>query len=334
MALVSLGDMAQNFLLRSQNAQLKTDLQRHSQELSTGRTTDVGRRVAGDFSPLAGIERSLTRIGAFQTLTSEAGLLAGAMQAALSSIGDQASELTPSLLTAKQGSLPAHIDSIGAEAHSRFSTALLQLNAQLGDRSLFAGVATDGPAVADSETIMTALAGAVSSAVTADEVAQAVSDWFDDPAGFATVGYLGSSQALSPLTVGEGAQVSISASAADPEVRDMLKGLAIAALLDEGVLAGQPDQRANLATKAGEQLLSAQPGWTGLQSRLGVAEELIAEAESRNAAESSALQIARSNLISVDPYETATALQATQIQLETLYSITARLSRLSLTEYL
>jgi len=73
---------------------------------------------------------------------------------------------------------------------------------------------------------------------------------------------------------------------------------------------------------------------TALQARLGVAQERISSAEIRNAAESSALQIARSDLLAIDPYDTATALQATQTQLETLYSITARLTRLNLTDYL
>ena len=35
-----------------------------------------------------------------------------------------------------------------------------------------------------------------------------------------------------------------------------------------------------------------------------------------------------------DPYRTATDLQAAQTRLETLYVLTARLSRLNLTEYL
>ena len=54
----------------------------------------------------------------------------------------------------------------------------------------------------------------------------------------------------------------------------------------------------------------------------------------RNAAEASALQIARNGLVAADPYDTATAIQAVQTQIETLYTLTARLSRLSLTDYL
>jgi flagellar hook-associated protein 3 FlgL len=44
--------------------------------------------------------------------------------------------------------------------------------------------------------------------------------------------------------------------------------------------------------------------------------------------------MARSDIVSVDPFEVATELQNLQVQLETIYTITARLSGLSLTKYL
>lgn len=334
MALVSLGDMAQSFLLRSQNARLKAGLQHHGQELSTGRVQDVGRHLAGDFGPLAGLGRSLARLDAFKIATTETGLLGTAMQSALAAIGDQASTLAPTLLATAQGGLPAHFDAIGAEARSRFGTALSRLNTQVGDRSLFAGIKTGGPAVADAATILAELKTAAAGALTAADVAQAVSDWFDAPGGFGTIGYLGSPDPLDPVIIGEGETAELDITAADPAVRETLKGLAMAALLGEGVLAGNPAARGALATRAGEQLIGAQTDWTALQARLGLAQENIASAETRNNAESAALQIARADLLAADPYEAATALQATQTQLETLYAITARLSRLHLTEYL
>lgn len=334
MALISLGDMAQSFLLRNQNARLRADLLRQGQELSTGRIQNVGKRVGGDFSPLAGIERSLTRIAAFEVTSNEAGILTETMQTALSAISDIATSLAPGLLLAKQAGVPAHVDALGSDAHSRFETALSRLNTRAGDRSVFAGTATDRPAVADAGTILTALQTATAGATTADQVAQAVSDWFDDPAGFAAVGYLGSAQDLSPVLVAEGAKVSVGARADAPEIAGTLKGLAMAALLDGGVLAGDTGARAALAARAGERILAAQTDWTGLQARIGVAQERIGEAQTRNAAESSSLQAARADLLKADPYDTATALQETQTQLETLYSITARITRLSLKDYL
>ena len=68
--------------------------------------------------------------------------------------------------------------------------------------------------------------------------------------------------------------------------------------------------------------------------RLGSTEANIINTGVQNDAEKSALETARLGLLSVDPYETAAKLQEAQTQLETLFSITARLSRLSLVNYL
>ena len=61
---------------------------------------------------------------------------------------------------------------------------------------------------------------------------------------------------------------------------------------------------------------------------------MLLGASARNGAETSALEIARTDILAIDPYRTATELQSTETRLETLYTLTARLSRLSLSEYL
>ena len=63
-------------------------------------------------------------------------------------------------------------------------------------------------------------------------------------------------------------------------------------------------------------------------------EARVEDAAARLSARGTALEIARNDMSAADPYETATKLQNVQLQLETHYTLTARLSRLSLTEYL
>ena len=60
----------------------------------------------------------------------------------------------------------------------------------------------------------------------------------------------------------------------------------------------------------------------------------IDAAATRNTAEASALNIARAGIVTADPYDAATRLEDLQTRLQSLYLITSRLSRLSLTEYL
>ncbi len=108
----------------------------------------------------------------------------------------------------------------------------------------------------------------------------------------------------------------------------------MAALLNRGILAGQSAGRQDLARRAGLNLLENKTDLTNVAARLGVLEAQIDTAATRNSNEASALQIARSGITEADPYETATRLDETEAQLERIYALTARLSRLSLLDYL
>lgn len=333
MGLVSLGDMAQSFMLRRQSVALKSDLQRLSTEMATGRVADTAARVSGDLGPVSGIDASLARLKGYGAVTAEAGLFAGSMQTALGVVDDLSSALSRTLLAASSSSSQSLVDATGRDSRSRLETALSALNTRVGDRSVFGGVATNGPATAPAETIMLALDTAILGATTVQDIETAVTDWFNAPTGFAALGYAGGA-ALAPVNIAPGEEANLDITATDPAIRATLKGLAMAALLDRGVLAGQPAARQDLAKRAGLSLLESQSERTFLAARLGAAEAQIDAAASRNAAETSSLQIARSDITAADPFETASRLQETQQQLEKIYAITARITRLSLMDYL
>jgi flagellar hook-associated protein 3 FlgL len=68
--------------------------------------------------------------------------------------------------------------------------------------------------------------------------------------------------------------------------------------------------------------------------RVGTTQAQIVSAVTRNGAEESALEIARAGIVSADPYDAASRLEELQTRIEALYLITARVSRLSLSEYI
>lgn len=333
MALVSLGDMAQSFMLRRQNLALKADLQTLATEMTTGRTSDIARQTHGDISPLASIDASLSRLGAYGAATSELGLFTGSMQTALGTIDSLAGDIGVSLLRVADPGQETAVASLALDARQKFETVVSVLNTRVGDRTLFAGQATDGSAVAAPDTMLAALETAITGAVSAADIETAISNWFDDPLGYAATAYLGA-VGLEPVPIAPGETAQVGITAMDPAIKKTLKGLAMAAVLDRGALAGAPLERAHLARRAGESLISGQTGRAYLAAGLGVVEGKIDSAQSRNSAEASTLQIARSGIVSVDPYETAARLESTQTQLETLYTITARMTRLSLMDFL
>ncbi|QYK41559.1 MAG: flagellar biosynthesis protein FlgL [Paracoccaceae bacterium] len=332
MAIVSAGDMSLAFQQRRDAAALKLSVRRLATEVTTGRVADTARAVRGDLVPLAGLQTSIARAGAYRTASAEAALFVGGMQAVLGRIDDLATAMSGSLLTAGNTGQPAMVAAVAQDAAARFDAAVSALNTRLGDRTLFAGTGTGGPALTGGTALLDALAAAAGGAVTAAETEAAVRAWFTSPAGFGAA-YQGGAPP-SPLPLSPEDTLRIDLTAQDPALRDTLAGLAMAALIDRGVPAGGPAERADLARRAGEALISGATGRAGIAARLGVAEARIEAADRRNATEITALEIARAQILEADSYAAATALEAAQSQLETLHAVTARLSRLSLVDFL
>jgi flagellar hook-associated protein 3 FlgL len=164
-----------------------------------------------------------------------------------------------------------------------------------------------------------------------------VAAWFDAPSGgggFLDTVYGGSASPAGPFAVGDGAAVAFGVTAADPGIRDTLEALSMAALVDGGAFAGQTAARSQITRLSGEALLSAEGRLTELRAGVGQVEAALASAAARIAAEDTATALARASILAADPYATATALTDAESRLETLYTLTARLSRLSFAEYL
>lgn len=330
---ISYGDLAHSYLLRRQNVAAKNELQALNTEVVTGQVRDITAQLRGDMVPLAGLDATLSRLDGYDTLTRETGLVAGAMQTALDTIHTVSSDLAEFLIGASSSVLESRVAAAGSTARANLNTVVSALNTRFGDRSIFAGVEASQPAMIDAETLLSSVETAVSGALTPADVAARVSAWFDDPAGFAATSYKGGA-ANSPLTIAAGEQVSIDITATDPAIKETLKGLAMAALLDRGILAGAPIARQELAKTAGLHLLQSNTDRAHLTGRLGAAEAQIASAATRNSAESTSLKIVRNDITTVDPYEAASRLQDMQAQLEKIYTLTARMTRLTLMDYL
>jgi flagellar hook-associated protein 3 FlgL len=335
MTSLSHGDLAQSFLLRRQNLATKTEMQALQNEVVTGQSRDITAKVRGDVVPLAGLDSTLSRLDGYQTLAREQLLSLGAMQTALNTMHDLSSNLAEFLIGASTGVLESRVSAAGTTARSNLETVVSALNTRFGDRSVFSGMATSSPALADSTTILDAAEAAISAAgaVSVGDIDAALSAWFDSPSGFEAEVYMGGA-ALAPLAIAAGESADMNVTARDPAIKATLKGLTMAALLDRGLLAGQPAARQDWANKAGLSLLQTNTDRAHLTGRLGGVEAQIEAAAARNSAEASSLRIVRNDITTVDPYEAASKLQDTQSQLEKIYTLTARMTRLSLMDYL
>lgn len=332
MTRISVGDATLTNILARQSADLRGQVQRASQEVATGKHSDIGVALRGDYSPLLAIDSSLSRLSAYTSNAAEAAFQASAQQAAVSGLSELAAGIATTLLGAKSFSTAAQVDTLAADAKGRLASAVGLLNSQASGRAVFSGTATDTVPLGSLDDMLTALQTAAAGATTAGQVSAAVNGWFADPLGFGAFYQGGGALAPAPIAAGETAELSTTAM--DQALRDTLAGFAMAALIDRGALAGDPGERGRLAQQAGQQLISTEDARTTLQARIGMVEAQIEGARTRNSAEEAALGILRSDIGSVDPYEAATRLQTIQSQLESLYLVTARVARLSLAEYL
>ncbi|SMX40422.1 flagellin [Octadecabacter ascidiaceicola] len=335
MAISMIGDLRQHFVTTRHNTSLKNDLNTLVQELTSGEKSDLTSHLNGDQTILAGLDRQLQMLQQFSQSNVETGQFLSLMQTTIAGVDSHRETANAALLSINTSSTPSQIENAAEVARGSFDAVVKTLNVRSAGNTMFGGNNFGSNALADPEVIMADLESAVVGLTTAGDINSAIDAWFDAPAGgFETDGYLGDASGyISRLSAAE-QTVEIGVRADDQAIRDTLKALAKGALAGEPSLGIGTETQQELQERAGIDLLSSASGLTGLQARIGYAEQRIEQASVRTTAQISSLSIARNDLVAADPFETATRLQSVQLQLKTHYTLTARLSNLSLTEYL
>ncbi len=335
MPTISIGDMSQSFQSARQTGVIKSRLQTLSQELATGTSSDLTAKMRGDTSELSALDREITVLDGFEQVAQELSRALERTQLQLGAVNNLRNTLAADLITVSEDSLAPEIDKVVDRARTDFSSAVSLLNGRDGDRALFAGRTVDSDALADAEAMLADMVIAIGGATDAVSIENAIATWFDDPAGgFATMGYIGDTGAAITRKVSASEALTLDARADDVGVKEVLKGMALGAIADVLSATLSSADQAKLARMGADALFSASTDFVQLQARVGEAEERIALAQTEQLAQSTAFRLARNDLTLVDPFETATLLQDMQRQLELQFASTARLSQLSLVNYL
>lgn len=335
MSISTHSDASQFLLLRRDAAQQKSDLTRLTSELSTGRVADLGQALGGDYSALADLSRGMRLNATFVASMTEAAIAAEGRQGALGRIAAEIDGFAPSLLAITGGGSLGDLQLRLADGADRFEQAIGALNTRFAGRSLFSADAPDATPLISADSMMVELRALVSGAPDAATAVADVNAWFTDPGGgYETLAWQGGTGTAPAVLIGEGQTAETGVTALDPALREVLAGLALAALASEQVPAFAEREQRAFVTASAQQILTAEAGLIDLRARLGAEEARIEDAQVTAEATRSSLQIEYGRLVEADPYETATELEAVTLRLESLYILTARLSRLSLAEYL
>ncbi|MEM6587633.1 MAG: flagellin [Pseudomonadota bacterium] len=330
-----ISDLSRSFVLRGLNTDLSQSLVRLSEEVVSGRSSDTTLRLNGQFSFLTQIESDLIQTEARSTALSEVALLAESQQNALGRLVDGADTVFGTLALARNDAGTLDVDTLAAEARGLLDSMVSAINANVAGRYSFSGTQVDAPPLVSTDELLAELTTAISGVTSVPDLRIAADDFFNLPGGvFETNVYQGSTQSLSPINIGNGETVALNMRADDPAIRDILKSVALIAVAGEPGAPLPDDALRSMIIDQADEVLNARGGIIDLRAQLGFSEERIDRSTTRLEAERTSLQLARSDLIGVDPFETASSLEAVRAQLETLYSVTARTQNLSLVNFL
>jgi len=328
------GDLARSLLLQRRTAALKTDIDRLTREMSSGRQADPARAVGGNFARLSQVENGLAVADSLMTGARTAQVQLETQQSVLSGLTEDATAAARDIALQARSNAPGARPAAIARVEAGFADLVTRLNTSVGGRYVFAGVATDTPPLAAADTILDAVAASLPPGAGAADITQGVADWFAPGGGFDTLAYQGAAAPAAPRDMGDGPNVTLDLTALDPGLRESLAAFATGAVLSRGTLAADDARASDVLERAATRLQTAAGQGVALSARIGLQESRAEEALTQATAQQSALQVAQAELLRADPYETATALQTVNQKLEQMFAVTARLSQLSLARFL
>ncbi|WP_442754605.1 flagellar hook-associated family protein [Methylocystis sp. JAN1] len=335
--------------LRSVIANLQSDLARSQKEMTTGVHADLGAtlgvRASRSFS-LAGAKET---IDALRDANKLVNARLDASQSALDSLLSDARNMRATLLAAQNDG--GEKEAIIGQARQGLATLIAKLNSGDGDGFLFGGIRTDQPPVADyfaspPSANKLALDAAFSSAfgfgqtdpalsaVTPAQLESFLSGGFQDlfsDAGWRTTWSDASDQPLRSQ-IGPSRIIDSSVTANEPALQKLAAAYAMMGDLGADNMSRQT--YAVLLTTAMKTVDEAMVLLTKTQARVGVMQSDVRNASEAMAVQSSAILLQLQDLEGVDQTAAAARVNGLMTQIETAYTLTSRISQLSLAKYL
>lgn len=303
-------------------------------EAVTGRVDDITTEVKGDIGGVHLLKKAVEDAQAYQVSLSLASNRAERTQTILGRMATDSSRIATETLAQLGVGNASSLKTSAAEARASVVSIFSLLNTTEGGRALFGGDVVDQPPLVNAEALLTDVQTIITGAPDAASANVALDFYFNDPAGgFATNIYAGGAGDAPPVEISPGVRINTSVKANAQPIKDLIRGLAVTANYSEAP-SGNFDERDKLAISAVELTLSAENSFSELRAAIGVVEAQIDASINRHAAEETVLTSLFNSKTLRDPFEAASQLQLLESQLEASYLLTARISRLSLANFL
>lgn len=305
------------------------------EEAVTGRLADPAKAAGGRTGEMLALEGALARTSEYRQIIQLSQARAAAIQGSLDLLRDVAVELSARGQTALDSGLDVAGGAASAEARQALEATIAALNVTFGGRALFAGDAGDGNALASTEGFLTTALTVLETQPTAGQAFASLTAEFTGTGGlYETALYQGGSGDSPASEIAPGERLAYAVRADEPAIRALLRDLVALAAAFDPSNAIPDDARRGLAAHAVAGLRDDVEGLAALGAGVGAAEERMATADARHRATETNLNLAHEKLVGRDQYEAAAALSGLESQLEIAYLTAARLSRLSLANFL
>ncbi|MGX9355995.1 flagellin [Roseobacteraceae bacterium S113] len=334
MTLIPISDLARSLVSQSQARLLKADQVQLTQELTTGQVSDPVERTRGDLSTLSFLTREREMQSAYIQNSKEVGQVGDVIQAALTAMSEAAEGMLDTLVIGPQTNLPEVANLARLEAEATMTAVVSTMNVHVAGRHLFAGTAVQTAPLPSPETIFAALDVEVASATTAQDIILAVDQFFAPGGTFETTIYQGSTTDIEAMPLDSRETVDLGIRADSTAIRDLIRSAAMSYVADAAPVQLPLESQQLILEEARNSLVESVSGVTTERTRIGFSQERIEDVLVRLQAAEVETERMRSDILSVDAFETATRLEEVNNRLDLLYATTVRASRLSFLEYM
>lgn len=316
-------------------------------EVTTGRHADVGLALGSSAARSVSLQRELARLDTLVDTNSVVTQRLAASQSALATMAEAAQQVRNTLVTFKGNDAVDQLAIQKTEIQSAMSAFSSAANLSFNGEFLFAGINTDVRPFEDygaaaKSTFDTALATYMSAngiasmsdftkAEMEDFITNTLEPLYASDAQWATDWSKASSQNMtSRISTTEVVQSSTSATTEGFRKFALASVIALE-LMDENV---SSEVRAYIGETALGYVEQANTQVTAERSTLGISEARVKKANTSLQAQIKLINTHITDLEGVDTYEASTRMNTLLTQVETSYTLTARIQRLSLIDFL
>ena len=352
MGLDAVSTATMSSILRNNVSQIQSQLTTLEQENSTGQLADIGLTLGADSGQDVTLHQQMADLTAISGSNAVATSQLGAAANALTNLQGAASTLLAAFIEGQSGT-PGSTGAIGLQqqASGALQSFAALANAEVGGTYVFGGINSGvAPIAAYAQTPPSPAQNAVNAAfqsffgfpatspsvksITGAQMQSFLSGPFATLFGGTswTSSWSSASDTAATSRIGPDQTIATSVSANAPAFQDMAQALTMVSAF--GGLNLSAGAYSSLMTTAQSTMNGASNGLIAASATVGAMQNQVSQADSAIALQQNVLTTQINNIESVNAYQVATQVSNLSTQLQTAYSLTAQIQKLSLVNFL